>query len=813
MPVIAAIFQVTGLNGVSSFVFRQGSSAFASPGIVSRGIVANALREGRFPSYLNSMNLFTRLCLSFLLVSGIVPAGAVIDGEDVAPETLFTNWEGKALVVPLSGDVFGDGRSGRDLERLLVEAELAKVAGLVFEINISESADIAAQNRLLDRIARLTVPTIAYVNTSATGSGALIALATDTIYLNRGGIIGGAGLRKAASKPAAPGDDAAGRSAADENLAREESILKARARSVAGTKGHRPEVAEAFIDAAVEVRIGETVISEKGQVLTLTAEEAVREYEGKPLLAKGIVDSIEAILLAEGLGTEFERLSPRAYGELTSRTKLTRSDGKDEAGADGGVVAGAEKAAGDLPLFGRRDATNYKGKVVVLKVGQDTLATGKASFDFMDRTLKKAELDGATAVVFDMDTPGGFAWYTEGLVLTSLQNVSIPTYTFVNPRAESAGAIIAMGTDHIYMRPAATIGSALVVSGTGQDLNESMADKVTQMIIGTVRNVAELKGHNPDVAEAFVTREKEVRIDGVLVHEAGNVLNLNTVRATEIIGGRPVLAKGVARDLKDLVGQESLTGEIVEATPLGMEAFAHWVQKLSFLLIIVGLAGAYLEMNTPGFGFPGIVSVCAFSLFFFGNYLAGNLAGYELFVLLVAGLILIAVEIFIFPGTIVAGLAGSAMVLAALGLAMVDRVDLEWKWGGMPGSMEWSALFQSSLISLAAGMVGALVVILLGMRFLPGTRLGSRFVLAGAVPTGASLPGTGGSGSVEGAKAFTYLGLTGSARTDLRPSGKAEFGGRLLDVISDGEFIPRGEPLKVIRHEGSRVVVAKDSSG
>ena len=748
-----------------------------------------------------------------VLVSGLLSMGRSVAEEAVeAGAVAPSEWAGKVLVVLLSGDVLGDGRSGRDLERLLDEAEKAKVAALVFEINMSESADLTAQNRLLDRVSRLTVPTVAYVNTSATGSGALIALATDAIYLNRGGIIGGAGLRKAASKPAASDDGEARPGAADENLAREESVLKARARSLAGTKGHRPEIAEAFIDAAVEFRIGETVISEKGQVLTLTADEAVREYEGKPLLAKGIIDSVESLLAAEGLGTEFERLSPRAYGELTSRTRLTRSDGKDEAGADADAVV-EEKAEGDGPLFGRRDDANYKGKVVVLKVGQDTLATGKASFDFMERTLKKAELDGASAVIFDMDTPGGFAWYTEGLVLTSLQNVSIPTYAFVNPRAESAGAIIAVGTDHIYMRPAATIGSALVVSGTGQDLNESMADKVTQMIIGTVRNVAELKGHNPDVAEAFVTRDKEVRIDGVLVHEAGNVLNLNTVRATEIIGGRPDLAKGVARDLEDLVGQESLPGEIVEATPLGMEAFAHWVQKLSFLLIIVGLAGAYLEMNTPGFGFPGIVSVCAFSLFFFGNHLAGNLAGYELFVLLVAGLILIAVEIFIFPGTIVAGLAGSAMVLAALGLAMVDRVDLEWKWDGMPGAGTWVTIFENAFVSLAAGMVGALALILLGMRFLPGTRVGNRLVLAGAVPAGASLPERGYGGPVEGTRAAGCLGLTGRATTDLRPSGKGEFGGRLLDVISDGEFIPRGETVKVIRHEGSRIVVAKDGGG
>ena len=107
-------------------------------------------------------------------------------------------------------------------------------------------------------------------------------------------------------------------------------------------------MAEAFIDAAIEVKIGEVLISEKGQVLTLTAEEAVREYEGRYLLAKGIVDSVEAVLAAEGLGTEFERLSPRAYGELTSRAKLTRNETKD---GEAGLEDGEEKVEGDLPLF------------------------------------------------------------------------------------------------------------------------------------------------------------------------------------------------------------------------------------------------------------------------------------------------------------------------------------------------------------------------------------------------------------------------------------------------------------------------------
>lgn len=719
----------------------------------------------------------------------------LLAGATGSSEGTVLSWEGKVLVISLSSEVLGEGRSGRDLERLLAAAEEGKASAIVFEIGISDPAELNVQTRLFDLVSSVKLPTVAYIPSMATGPGALIALATESIYLGPNGIIGGAGLPREKVKE----DEV------DSNFVRDQSILKARARSLAGTHGHLPEIAEAFIDPEVEVKRGEEVISKKGEVLTLTADEAVRRFEDRPLLAKGIAASIEEVLEAENFSSDYVRFSPRAYGEMASRTALSRETGdkgKDTAGE--GKTAEETGGAVEEPLFGRREGGSYHGKVIVLKVGQDTLATGEASFDFMDRTLKKAELDGAEAVIFDMDTPGGIAWYTDGLVLNSLQNVTYPTYTFVNSRAESAGAIIAVGTDHIYMRPAATIGSALVVSGTGQDLAEAMEDKVTQMIIGSVRNVAELNGHNPDIAEAFVSREKEVRINGVLVHEAGNVLNLNTIRATEEIGGRPLLAKGVARDLSDLISQEGLKGELVEATPTGLEAFAHWVQKLAFLLIIVGLAGAYLELNTPGFGFPGLVSVVAFSLFFFGNYLAGNLVGYELAVLLVIGLLLIAVEVFLFPGAILPGFAGAALVIASLGLAMVDRVDLEWKWSGLPGTGTWMAIFENSLVSLAAGMAGALIVILIGMRFLPGTRLGNRLVLAGTVPEGASIRGGVGS---EGAE--SVVGWTGEATTDLRPSGKGLFRGRLLDVISEGEFVARGESLRVIRHEGSRIVVAR----
>lgn len=712
-------------------------------------------------------------------------------------------WKGRAVSVRLDEDDLGDARSLRELARILERAAGDEAALVVLDLDVSSAAPFEDYRKTLDAISTADVRVVTLVNPNATGAGALLALASDAIYLSSSGIIGGAGV----VLPEGDEDDDAAKRAAEAKLKQQQSVLEARARSLARSNGYRSEIAEAMVNGDVEIRIGDETISEKGKILTLTAEEATREWEGKPLLAAAVVEGIGDVLEKEKLSGEPLELTPRSFGESENRARLSRREEKDDG------AKGETPEPGKDSLFGRREEASYRDKVVVLEVGQDTLATGKASFEFLDRTLKKAELDGAAAVVFEMDTPGGFAWYTEGLVLNSLQNVSYPTYTFVNSRAESAGAIIAVGTDHIYMRPAATIGSALVVGGAGQDLAESMEDKVTQMIIGTVRNVAELKGHNPDVAEAFVTRDKEVRIDGIVVHEAGNVLNLNTIRATEVIGGRPVLAKGVAASISDILRQEGIEADIIEAEPLGMEAFAHWVQKLSILLIVVGLAGAYLELNSPGFGLPGLVSVLCFSLFFFGNYLAGNLAGYELAVLLVLGLVLIGVEIFLFPGAIVPGAVGGALVLAALGLAMVDRVDLEWKWSGLPGSVSWMALFRESFIALAVGFVGALALIFAGMRFLPDTKFGSRLILQEAVAGGASLgsaePAEAAAGKDEKSMEGALVGVSGETATDLVPSGKGRFEGRLLDVVSDGEFIGKGTPVVITAHEGSRIVVAK----
>ncbi len=728
-----------------------------------------------------------------MMVAGV--AGLSLSEDEPAGKA--PELEGRVVVIRLDHEDLADGRRFKHLKDLL--AESAKAEAIVFDLNVTGDSDLETHRRLLEEVPKIAPKTYAFVNPSALVAGAMLAVGSDAIYFSPAGVIGGSGLSVRG------GDSELSEEAFKRDYAQQISVLEARARSLAKLKGHDSEVVKAFIDSEFELKRGDEVISPRGEILTLTADEALREYDGKPLLGKGIVDSVDALIAAEKLKGERFDTSPEAFYREQRAIELAPSGTADLTETE---VEGATQS-GD-GLFSRRDDVSYAGKILVLPIRQEDLMM-PARFEFMERAIKKAALDKASALIIDMNTPGGAAWNTAELMMKSLADTPYPTITFVNPNAVSAGSLIAIATDTIYMYPASNIGSALVVSGTGMDIGENMQQKVDQMMISTARNVAELKGHNPDVAEAFVNKEKEVVIEGVTVSEAGTVLNLNANEATEILDGRPVLAKGIARSIEEIIEREGLVGERLDLEPLGMEAFAQWVQRFSLLLIVLGIAGAYTELQAPGFGVPGVISLLSFGLFFFGNYAAGNLAGYELAVLLVIGLLLIGVEIFILPGTVIPGVVGAVLVLSSIGMAMVDRVDFEYTWKGLPGAETWGAVLGGAVTTVSIGLIGAVALILLAMRFLPESKAGSWMILKEAIAGGASIPSEDGTPSSAGSAATpkSYVGLTGEAATDLRPAGKGRFGDRHLDIISDGEFIDKGTPLKIVKHEGSRIVVVK----
>jgi membrane-bound serine protease (ClpP class) len=764
----------------------------------------------------SSTSYFPRMVHLFMIGVGLLGLGAKPQSPG---EGAGGGLKNRVVVVRVEDGDISDDRRFRHLRQLISDIASAPAKAVVFDLNTGAGYSEAAARYLMEELPKVKVPSASFVNPSALGAGALIALGSDSVYLSPVAVIGGAEpVAVIRSRPVAVKTDGEGDSepagkvlSAGPVSAQQLSVLKAQARSLAKQKGHRPEVAEAFIDSGVEVKDGEELVSPKGELLTLTADEAVRKLQdGKAVFGKAVVDSLNDLLSLEDLGTEDQAtvFTPESYGEYLAgqrsgkpkedKPSLADGEGSDKSGENG------SEAKGGVGLFGKKISGDYSGKILVVPVGMDDLMI-TARFEFMKRVLKKARLDKAEALIFDMNTPGGRVWETGELMMRELQEVDFPTYTFVNNFAESGGCLVAIATDHIYMRPAALIGSALPVTAAG-DLEGNMKQKVGEMLRDLVRSVAKLKGHDPDVAEAFVTTDTEVVKDGIVISEMGTVLHLSTEEATMLVNGKPLLAKGVVNSVDEIIALEGLKGEVLKVEPLGMERFAHLVQKFSFLLIIVGLAGAYMELNAPGFGVPGVASLLAFGLFFFGNHLAGNLAGYELAVLFALGLVLIGVEVFILPGTLVPGLAGGLLVFLSLILAMVDRFDFQFQWQDAPQAPSWRELLAGPMLTFLLGIVGAMAVAALVMRFLPKNHSFGGMVLTTSLASGGGLEGQGGG---ESRAKDCYIGREGVVSADLRPAGKGMFAGELLDIVADGEFVERGTEVRVVRHEGARIVVER----
>src|SRR5436190_13790583 len=310
-----------------------------------------------------------------------------------------------------------------------------------------------------------------------------------------------------------------------------------------------------------------------------------------------------------------------------------------------------------------------KGVIVVVPLGGEVAPSLLA---FLRRAIKTAESNEASAIIFDMDTYGG-RLDTATDIVNALNQIKIPTYTFINTNAGSAGSLIAIATQRIYMAPVSAIGAAAPILPSGEDLPATAKEKAISYWSALVRGSAIKNGHNPDLAEAFMNKDKEVRIDDRVLHPKGAVLTLNAQEASEKINGKPLLAEGIVDSIADLTKKAGLKGNIVRIEPTGFEQLAFWITALAPLLLLGGILGAYLEFKIPGVTWPGIISTVCFALFFLGHYLAG-LAGWEVVALFVLGMVLVLIEILFFAHTtIVFGVVGVFLMLASLLWTMVDH--------------------------------------------------------------------------------------------------------------------------------------------
>ncbi|MBC7221520.1 nodulation protein NfeD [Candidatus Bipolaricaulota bacterium] len=412
---------------------------------------------------------------------------------------------------------------------------------------------------------------------------------------------------------------------------------------------------------------------------------------------------------------------------------------------------------------------------------------GRGMVSYLQKGLSEAAKAGATAVILEFSTPGGYldaAQACRDLIL----GAKVRTIAYVNREAYSAGALLAIACEEIYFAPGGVMGAATPVYFDPQGRMEQAPEKIVSAVRALFRATAETRGRDPRVAEAMV--DPYVEIPGLI--ERGKLLTLTAKTAAEW-----GYSEGEAGTLAEVLALAGLAGAVVRAfdyrwTDWLVNALTNpWVASL---LIAVGALGLLIEMFTPGFGVPGTLGLASLALFFWSHYLAG-LAGWESFVFFLAGIIAIFLEVFVFTATDF-GLAG------IVGLILIGL--------GFYTAMTGPLTHPDEALRAIGAVALALVVSLLGfaafLTWVPKSRLRlGGVVLKSAIeeravgrPAPASSP---------------YVGKRGNTLTDLHPVGKAEFEGEQLDVVAEEGFIPKGSVVEIVRDEGYRKVVRQVKEG
>jgi membrane-bound serine protease (ClpP class) len=441
--------------------------------------------------------------------------------------------------------------------------------------------------------------------------------------------------------------------------------------------------------------------------------------------------------------------------------------------------------AGLLVFPGRTqtlDAAAEKSNAVVYVVPiEGMIDLGLAPF--LSRTIRQAKQAGAAAVLLEINTFGGRVDAAVAM-RDALLNSPIRTIAFVNQRAISAGALVGLACETLVMTKGGTIGAALPVLG-GAAETKPADEKSISYVRKEFRATAEVRNRPPEFAEAMV--DADVEIAGVIAK--GKLLTLTTSEAL-----RHKVAEFTAPSVVAALEAAGLPhAEVRYARQTWAETLVRFLTNpiVSSLLMTVGLVGLLVEIRTPGFAVPGTIGLASLGLFFWGHWIV-RLAGWEELLLVSAGMILIALEVFVFPGTTAAGVAGVIALIAGLGMASVGA--------GATISIVVGALGRVA-VSIVLATAGAFLII----GALPRLPIGRGLVLSTGMEAGlgyVSAPD----------RDRRWLERSGTALSPLRPAGIAEIDGTRVDVVSDGGFIDAGAAIEVTRVDGNRIVVRQPSS-
>lgn len=383
---------------------------------------------------------------------------------------------------------------------------------------------------------------------------------------------------------------------------------------------------------------------------------------------------------------------------------------------------------------------------------------------YLDKAIKQAEGNDAKQIVFEIDTYGGVI--DSALQMSKLMlDTSLPTVSFIEDNAISAGVIISISSDKVVANKVINIGSAET---------RPKEEKIISFWAGKLRTVAEQKGRDPEIIAAMA--DADIVIEGV--KEKGKLLNLTASQALKygvvdkIVDGRAGLYDYLGIEQSDVI-------ELEYDLPTNIARFTNGIY-VSTLLLALGIIGLIGEIFTAGFGLFGTVGIISFALYFVGRVIAGH-AGWGVLILFAAGLILIAIEVAI-PGFGIPGIAGIGCIVASILIGSANPLEAAG--------------------SFAIAVVLSIAVLFVVFKYAPRNKLFDHIILKGEQKNESGyIPHKAGKEAL--------VGLEGEALTFLRPAGTVLIDDKRIDVVTEGDFIEKGSRIKVVAVEGNRVIVRK----
>ncbi len=421
----------------------------------------------------------------------------------------------------------------------------------------------------------------------------------------------------------------------------------------------------------------------------------------------------------------------------------------------------------------------------VIEIKQEINA---ASAKKLSKGFREAKSINANYIIIHLNTYGGAVNAADSM-RTLILNSSTPTIAFIDNQAASAGALISIACDSIYMRRGSSIGAATVVNQTG----EPMPDKYQSFMRAMMRSTAEVTGRDPQIAEAMV--DPYIHIPGII--DSGKVLSFTPEEA--ILHN---YCEGVVESLDQIAtivsGENSynIIHQKLSFAELVLLFFLNPIVQGILLMLIIG--GIYFELQSPGIGFPSAAAILAAILYFSPLYIEGIANNWEIIVFVI-GVLLILAEIFVIPGFGVAGISGIILMITGLSFAMIEN-DLFYNQGDYNFSIVVAPIAKvllSSFLSLSLSIY-----------------LASKLFKSNRLPN-ISLKTT-----LKGDTAFSlnkdnsdqsYVGKIAIVKTAMRPSGKIEIEEQRLEATLESGFADTGDTVLITKVEGGRLYCVRHS--